>query len=152
MPLIYAARGWARLSDPDGLPLKIKKACKKITSAMQNEPFLVAGPGRVDTVIMQILAGKIVSKAGAEAFQALSIPRGILKKDSPALGVVVKIADGDHRKQVRRAVYVEVLKQLELLSPDNLKALSEYGPDIPIHNQRHILTGWGKPCFQLQYS
>ena len=152
MPLIHAARGWARLSDPVGLPPKTKEACKKITSAMQNAPFMVAGPGRVDTGIMERLAGKIVSKAGAEAFQALSIPAGILKKDSPALGIVIKIADGDHRKIVRKAVYIEVLRQLKLLTPDKLKDLSEYGPDIPIYNQRRTLTGWGKPCFQLQYS
>jgi L-asparaginase II len=152
MPLIHAARGWARLSDPRELPSNIKKACQKITSAMQSAPFLVAGPGRIDTAIMQCLPGKIVSKAGAEAFQALNIPPGILKKGSPALGIVIKVADGDHRKQARRAVYIEVLKQLKLLTPDNLKALSEYGPDIPILNQRRILTGWGKPCFQLQYS
>ena len=152
MPLIHAAWGWARLSDPAGLPLNIRKACKRITTAMQNEPFMVAGPDRIDTVIMQSLPGGIISKAGAEAYQAFSIPEGALNKDSPALGVVIKISDGDLRKQARRAVYMEVLKQLKLISSDQQKILSEYGPDILIRNQRQIQTGWGKPCFQLQYS
>jgi L-asparaginase II len=113
---------------------------------------MVAGPGRVDTRIMQCMPGAIVSKAGAEAFQAVNILPGKLSKNSPAIGIAIKIADGDHRKQARRAVLVEVLKQLNLLTPNNIKDLSEYGPELPVYNQRRILTGWGKPCFQLQYS
>jgi L-asparaginase II len=152
MPLYHAAWGWARLLDPGDLPPQRRKACKQITSVMQNEPYMVAGPGRLDTVIMQCLSGQLVSKAGAEAFQAAAISQGVLFPDSPALGIAIKISDGDLRKQARRAVLIEVLKQLKLLSPDHLKALSKFGPELPIHNQRRIITGSGKPCFQLQYS
>ncbi len=152
VPLHNAAWGWARLVNPDGLSGSRKNACQQIISAMTTFPFQVAGPGRLDTRLMKIAAGKIISKAGAEAFQSAGIPKNVLSPGSPALGIALKIADGDQGKRARRAVMIEILNQLGVLKSDQQKTLSDLGPDITYHNQCGLVTGVGKPCFQLQYS
>ena len=152
IPLYNAAWGWARLTDPVDLPDKRSNACNTITAAMTANPMMVAGPGRLDTILMGQSADTIISKAGAEAYQAAGIRKDALYPNSPALGIALKISDGDQRKQVRRAVLVEVLHQLKYLSSEKLPDYASFGPELPIHNQRQILIGFGKPCFQLQYS
>ena len=152
MPLYHAAWGWARLTYPDDLPEKRKLACKSITEAMTTNPLMVAGPGRLDTVLMEKSTGTIISKAGAEAYQAAGIRKDALFPGSPALGIALKISEGDQRKLVRRAVLIEVLHQLKILSTERLSEYATFGPVLPIYNQRQIEIGSGKPCFQLQYS
>jgi len=152
MPLYHAAWGWARLTNPDGISEKRQTACKMITSAMTSYPFLVAGPGRLDTRLMECSEGKIISKVGAEAFQAAGILENALYPGSPALGIALKISDGDQGKRAKRAVMIEVLRQLNVLSADQIEGLTDFGPELPNRNQCDILIGIGKPCFQLQYS
>ena len=152
MPLYHAAWGWARLINPDGFSEKRKFACKTITSAMAAHPFLIAGPCRLDTRLMEIAAGLIISKAGAEAFQSAGILENAIYPGSPALGIALKISDGDQGKRARRAVLIEILNQLKVLSTDQMKALADIGPIITTRNLCDHVTGVAKPCFQLQYS
>jgi L-asparaginase II len=152
VPLHHAAWGWARLVNPEGLSVSRKNACQKITSAMTTYPFQVAGSGRLDTRLMNVAAGKIISKAGAEAFQSAGIPKNVLSPGSPALGIALKIADGDQGKRAKRAIMIEILNQLGVLKPDQQKTLSDLGPIITYRNQCGFVTGVGTPCFQLQYS
>ena len=152
MPLYHAAWGWARLTHPADLSEKRSFACRSITDAMTANPFMVAGPGRLDTVLMNKTNDTIISKVGAEAYQAAGIRKDALFPGSPALGIALKISDGDQRKLVRRAVLVEVLHQLNYLTTAKLLEFASFGPALPIYNQRNIEIGSGKPCFQLQYS
>lgn len=152
MPLYHAAWGFARLINPDVHSGKRKNACKKITSAMTAHPFQVGGPGRLDTRLMKIAAGKIISKAGAEAFQSAGILEDTIYPGSPALGIALKISDGDQGKRARRAVLIEILIQLKALSTDQIKDLADIGPILTNRNQCDLVTGVAKPCFQLQYS
>jgi L-asparaginase II len=60
-----------------------------IRDAMRTHPDLVAGEGRIDTLLMRAMPGA-VAKAGAEGVHATGIPeRGI--------GIAVKIEDGSRR-------------------------------------------------------
>jgi len=152
MPLYHAAWGWARLTQPVDLPDKRENACRSITGAMTTNPLMVAGPGRLDTILMEESAGTIISKAGAEAYQAAGIRKDALFPGSPALGIALKISEGDQRKQVRRAILLEVLHQLKYLSTKKLTEYASFGPVLPLYNQRQLEIGSGKPCFQLQYS
>jgi len=152
MPLYNAALGWARLIDPSTLSASRKAACQLITRSMKENPYFVAGLERFDTRLMSAGDGKLVSKAGAEAYQALGIFPDAIKPGSPALGIVLKIADGDQGKRARRAVMIEILRQLKVLSPGQLGKLADLGPVLEIKNLCQIVTGDGKPCFQLQYS
>jgi len=151
-PLYNAAWAWARLMDPTNLPAPRAAACRTVTTAMRNHPFLVAGPGRLDTRLMEAAPGKLISKAGAEAFQAVGIYPGSIRSNSPALGIALKIADGDSGKRARSAVTLEILRQLGVLSDQNLAELSDLGPVQIFQNQCGMTIGKGKPCFQLQYS
>ena len=152
VPLYNAALGWARLVDPQGLPGTRSQACRQITSAMGDHPFHVAGPGRLDTRLMEIAKGKIISKAGAEAYQAAGIVEGAIAPGSQALGITMKISCGDQGKRALRGVMLEVLRQINLLSPEQMNELSDLGPGQKYNNQCQIPIGEGKPCFQLQYS
>ncbi len=152
MPLYNAALGWAKLLDPSALSPTRKDACQLITRSMLENPYLVAGPGRFDTRLMSGGDGKLVSKAGAEAYQAIGIFPDAIKPGSPALGIVLKIADGDQGKRARRAVMIEILRQLKVLSPEQIREFADLGPVLEIRNLCQIITGDGKPCFQLQYS
>ena len=152
MPLYNAALAWAKLMDPSGLSASRNTACQLISRSMEEYPYYVAGPGRFDTRLMSAGKGKLVSKAGAEAYQAVGIYPDVIEPGSPALGIVMKIADGDQGKRARRAVMIEILRQLNVLSPRELEELSDLGPVLETKNQCQIVTGAGNPCFQLQYS
>jgi len=153
VPLRNAALAFARLCDPETgnvRPPARAAACHTITSAMLSSPEMVGGPGRFDTALMQTTHGKIVSKAGAEAYQGLGLMPGALGSGTPALGIVLKISDGDDRKKVRTAVALEVLRQLGALSPAELVALADFGPTYQLYNWRKIMVGQAYPTFQLE--
>jgi len=152
VPLYNAAWAWAKLADPSSLAATRADACRQITSAMANQPFYVAGPGKLDTRLMETAPGKLISKAGAEAFQAIGVLPNAIKPGSPALGIAIKISDGDQGKRALAAVSLEVLSQLGVLSSEELQEVGEFGPVKPILNQCGLPAGESRPCFQLQYS
>jgi L-asparaginase II len=148
-PLMNAAFGYARLCDPENfLPNRVA-ACKTIISAMTGNPFFVGGPDRFDTQLMNITSGRILSKAGAEGFQSMGIMPGALAPDSPALGIAIKITDGDLRKRARPGVALEVLCQLNALSDQEKKELSSFGPTRNLKNYQELEIGTARPAFKL---
>jgi L-asparaginase II len=158
VPLRNAARALAILCDPRGLPAGRASACRRITQSMMAFPDMVAGPGRFDTLLMEICKGKLISKAGAEGYQVLGIMPGVLSPDSNGVGIAIKIADGDLSIQkadgstynrARPAVALEVLRQLGALSAKELAALEEFGPIKPITNWRKVVVGELRPAFSL---
>jgi L-asparaginase II len=152
VPLRNAALAFARLCDPEGgdvRPPARAAACRVITSAMLASPEMVGGPGRFDTALMQTTRGRIVSKAGAEAYQGMGLLPGALSPGSPALGIALKIGDGDDRNRVRTAVALEVLRQLGALSPAELELLADFGPTYNLYNWRKVPVGQAYPTFQL---
>jgi len=151
IPLRNAAAGWARLMDPSSFTTSRKHAAETISAAMSSHPFMVAGPDRLDTRLMEVTQGRIIAKGGAEAFQALGIRKNAMGSGSPALGIVIKISDGDPGKRVKDRVVIETLKQLDLLSAAELKSLNKFKPEYKIKNQRDITVGLGRPCFKLDY-
>jgi L-asparaginase II len=154
-PLRNVALAYARICDPEEgrvTPPERAAACRSIVSAMTSNPDMVAGPGRFDTRLMQVAGGSIVSKGGAEGYQGLGLIPGALGPGSPAVGIALKIGDGDGRGKVRSAVSLEVLRQMEALSAEALQELSNFGPRFPVHNWREIIVGEGYPAFNLQRS
>lgn len=83
-PLRHLASAWARLGTSDD------PALARIRAAMMAHPELVAGTGRLDTIVMQGWSGKILVKVGAEGVFAAALP-------TLGLGVALKVADGDLR-------------------------------------------------------
>lgn len=152
VPLRNAALAFARLCDPQTgkvQPARRQAACDTIRSAMIQHPDMVAGPERLDTLLMEVGGGRLVCKGGAEAFYGLGLLPGALGTGSPALGIALKIADGDGRKRVVDAVVLEVLRQLGLFSTDEMQSLAAYGPAFPVYNWRKLQVGQAYPAFTL---
>ncbi|SED81955.1 L-asparaginase II [Amycolatopsis tolypomycina] len=73
----------------------------EVASAMRAHPWLVAGTGREDTVLMSGVEG-LVAKAGAEGVQAFALPDGF--------AVAIKLDDG--AKRACAPLAVEALRYL----------------------------------------
>lgn len=146
-PLRSAALAYARLCDPWELAGPRAQACGTLVNAMMQHPDMVGGPERFDTRLMEIGAGKIVVKGGAEGYQALGLLPGAIQDSSAGVGIVIKISDGDPSGRARHAVALEILVRLGALSTAQQDALREFGPHISLYNFRHLLVGEGRPAF-----
>ncbi|MBI4770312.1 MAG: asparaginase, partial [Chloroflexi bacterium] len=145
VPLRSAALALARLADPGGLPAPRARACRQILAAMLSYPEMVAGPGRFDTRLMQVGRGRWACKGGAEGYQGLALLPGALGADSPALGIALKIGDGDADGRARSLATLEVLRQLGALGAPELAQLAEFGPG-PVANWRGLVVGEKRPA------
>src|SRR5512135_35391 len=107
-------------SEEDGSPRG--KSLARIARAMSSNPEMVAGEKRLDTDLMRVVQGRVVSKGGAEGFHGL----GIFSTDGKrAVGLALKIGDGDGKRGGHPAV-IEALRQLKVLSANELEALTDY--------------------------
>jgi L-asparaginase II len=150
IPLRHAALGVARLLQPDDVPAPRAEQCRQIVSAMTGNPDMVGGPDSFDTHLMQATGGRILAKGGAEGYLILGVPQGGYADNGPALGIAIKIADGDGRGSVRPAVALEILRQIEAISSAELTALAQYGPRFDLFNWRKLRVGEARACFELQ--
>jgi L-asparaginase II len=149
IPLWNTALGFARLVDPWKFSTQRAKACEKIFAAMYSHPEMVAGPGKFDTRLMTAASGKLISKGGAEGYLAIGILPGVLRPDSPGVGIAIKISDGDPKGRARPAVALEILTHLGVLTTEEAETMADLGPKFPIFNWREILIGEGRPTFKL---
>lgn len=145
VPLYNAALGLARLSDPRDLDQKRADACRKIYNGMTGAPFMVAGPERFDTDFMKLMNGRVLTKTGAEGYQVFGIPAG---NGKPGMGIALKMADGDVTERSRSLAGLEILRQIGIISDDDLAKLGNYYTR-KIYNWRHIEVGEMRPCFTL---
>jgi L-asparaginase II len=148
-PLHNTARAYAALMDPRQMKQEQIQAADIIRSAMLAFPEMVGGPQQFDTQLMQATNIDLISKTGAEGFQAIGIPANALGKGSPALGVALKIADGDGRNWASSAVSLEILDQLGLFSQAEKKSLDQFGPVRKLRNQAGLVIGRAQPVFEL---
>jgi L-asparaginase II len=92
-------------------------------------PKLVGGTERLDTLLMEAGAGRLISKIGAEGVWLCGVLPSPEYPDG--LGIALKIEDGEDRR-ARPAVAVELLRRLGIFSADTLENLSP----LPIKNRR----------------
>ncbi len=150
LPLHNAAMGIARLCDPQELSSARASACQTITAAMTQFPQMVAGENIFDTRLMQVGQGRIITKRGAEGYQIIGLLPGAIADDSPALGIAIKVADGDLKERARPLISLEVLRQLGALSPAQLQEMAAFDTR-PITNYRKLTVGILKPAFLLAF-
>lgn len=149
VPLANAALAYARLCDPSDLAPARAQACRRISAAMRSHPEMVAGPERFDTRLMAATGGRIVAKGGAEGYQGIGLMPDAISPGSPALGIAIKISDGDLKGRARPPVVLEILRQLGALSDSELETLSDYGPVTPVYNWRQLEVGQARPNVNL---
>jgi len=148
LPLSNFAMAIARLCDPIDLFLDRQNACNRIVDAMVSFPDMVAGLGRFDTLLMEALPSKVIAKGGAEGYQVIGIMPGAFGSGSPALGVALKVADGDYAKRAISSISLTILEQLGLLQPETVNILREFAMR-KITNWRNIEVGVMQPAFTI---
>jgi len=121
MPLSVLARTFARLGTGEGLAAKRRHAVERILKACWENPELVAGRGRADTVVMRALPSLVFMKTGAEGVYCGAFP-------ALGLGFALKIDDGGKRASAGAAMAL-----VERLYPA-ARGLMPYG---------EIKTWWG---------
>lgn len=128
MPLSNMAGSYARLA----------RAARRgdhdetyVLGAMTAYPEMVAGEGRLCTDLMRQTAGRLAAKVGADGMYCAAVP-------GAELGIALKIEDGSSR--AARPAILAVLRQLDLISEDDLGALLDHAfPDVV--NTRGEVTG-----------
>jgi L-asparaginase II len=128
------ARAYAMLAEPAALPAsdprrELAKPLTLIRDAMLANPELIAGSReRLDTSLMKVLPGRIVSKAGMEALRGLAILRGPRSAgfETEPTGLAVKIEDGDGYDRGTWAASIESLRQAGVLDASALRQLARY--------------------------
>ena len=157
LPLYNAALGMARMCDPRTLSDARAAACNKITSAMAAHPEMVSNYGEFDCELMQLAAGKVVTKRGAEGFQIMGLMPGV--HGELGVGIAFKVTDGDaahfgddleSRTRVRPATTLEILRQLKALTDAQLQTLAKFGPKKVLKNYAGLVTGESYPAFVLK--
>jgi len=137
MPLRASALAFAKLADAKAGPLQ------RVARVMMTYPEMVAGKGRLDTDLMRAAPGLVVSKGGAEGYHGM----GLVAENGPALGVAIKIGDGDGRRG-GHPVVIEVLRQLGVLDEAALAALQSYRT-WKITNHRGLEVGEVRANFRV---
>lgn len=140
MPLSSFAWAIARLVDPVNLDEERQIACQRITSAMIAYPEMVAGPGQLDSVLMQVMNGKVIAKGGAEGYQLIGVMPGAIAENSKGIGIAFKIADGDPSRRATQRIVVEMLKALGFEAEMASEAFASFNQPI-LRNFRGIEIG-----------
>jgi L-asparaginase II len=142
------ARSYARLAGARHAEIEpeLVEAADAVVNAMTEYPEMVGGTrDRLDTDLMLVAKGEIISKVGAEGAQLLGVKPN--ERYPKGLGIAVKIEDGDIRR-ARDPVVIETLRQLGLLDDDQLAALARYARST-VFNHRKIEVGAVRTCFKL---
>ena len=113
MPLDAMARGFAKMASPDKLSSERAAAARRITKAIRENPYMVAGHRRFDSLVIEATSsgpkGAALVKTGAEGVYAAILP-GL------GLGVALKIDDGARRAS--EVAMAAVLGNLGVLNED----------------------------------
>lgn len=117
LPLARGALVFARLIDAVGDEEPDCQSAARVVAAMQAYPHLVSGHGALDDELMRAGRGALVSKGGAEGYQAV----GVRTPDGRAVGITLKMADGNPRG--KGPVIFAVLKMLRLVDGAILERL-----------------------------
>ncbi len=141
VPLEKAALAMSRLADPKSQP-EYDNGLEIAYTAMRNQPHLIAGKNRSDTVLMQT-QDNLISKIGAEAYVGVSVRHS----SHGHLGIAMKIEDGAER--ARDLAIIEILEQLGVLS--NPSALEMLKTPI-IKNHAGLEVGEMKAAFALEWA
>jgi L-asparaginase II len=131
MPIHGIARCFATVAARSSVSAELSDALRRVSTAMQRDPWLVAGTGEFDTTLMSALPGRVVAKAGAEALQCLALPR-------LGLGIAVKIESG--QGSTLPSVVMAILGAIGIL-PDALPPELARFKSPPIRNHLRIHVG-----------
>jgi len=126
-----AALAFARFATLEGIGTRDAAALRTVRDAMVAYPEYVSGTGELDTVLMQVGAGAIACKGGAEGVHGVSaIPQG--------LGYVSKVLDGGGR--ARGPSTIAALRHLGALDASQATKLARFARPI-VYNRAGRAVG-----------
>ena len=140
IPLQAIATAFARFARPDDLPQKRAEAVSRLAEAIADQPYMVAGAGRLCSELMAITGRRIFIKTGACGVYTASLPEA-------GLGIALKIDDGT--REAAEVAILGVLQALGQLHADDAREL-ESRLRVPIHNTRDVLTGYWEAAEALE--
>jgi L-asparaginase II len=151
MPVERLARAFAVLADPSSLADDaLRRALERIRDAMMAHPELVAGERRqLDTSLMRAAPRKLLAKGGAEGVQAVALRSGGHDRGDVALGLALKIEDGDGARRARSTVTVAALRQLAALDEEAVAGPLAELASPPVVDPRGGRSGEVRPAFRL---
>jgi L-asparaginase II len=152
LPLRNAALAFARLADPAPLTDDaLRGALPRIRDAMMEHPELVAGERhRLDTALMRAAPGAVVSKGGAEGLSSVGALGGEKRgMDGRALGIAVRIEDGDGARRAGGVAVCATLRQLGIHDETAIERLREFAAP-PILDPRGEPSGEVRATLTLQ--
>ena len=134
------AHAFARVGSGVGLRPGHARAAQRLRGAIAVSPFMVAGTGRFDTRVMQLLGERVCCKVGAEGMFCAALP-------SLGQGVAIKIDDGNNSRaaEVVMASIIESALDLAGTEAETLHALSH--PSL--RNWRGLAVGQLIPSAEL---
>jgi L-asparaginase II len=171
-PLVDVARAYRLLADPDSAHGASRRSIaphlRRVRDAMMAAPEMVGGTNRMlDTQLMRLRPGALVSKGGAESLRGIGVmpDRGAggaasaysrvgasnarTRSSLPApAGIAVKIEDGDGFTRANHAVTIEALRQLGVIEE---RDLADLGPQWhPVtRDPRQRIVAETIPTFEL---
>ena len=145
------ARSYAQLVGLQFTDLKcdseLSAAAVRIVQSFIEYPEMIGGTrNRLDTDLMRVARGQIISKVGAEGVQLL----GVLpcERYPHGLGIALKVEDGDI-KRARDPVVIETLCQLGVIDEPQYRQLESYAR-ATVYNHRKLEVGKVQVCFILK--
>ena len=136
VPLVSLATGFARMVTGMHLGAERARAARRLVQACMAHPWFVAGTGRADTRIMEIGAGRIFTKTGAEGVFCAAVPE-------LGLGIALKCDDGAGR--AAEVVVAAVLAALLRGDPELARQLEEVARPV-LRNRNDIVIGGLRPA------
>lgn len=146
--ILAMAKSYSRLVGArfTNLAPQLVSAAEKVVEAMTEFPEMIGGSrNRLDTDLMRTTQGQVVSKVGAEGVHLLGVKP--CERYPTGLGIAIKIEDGDTRR-ARDPVVIETLRQLGVLTNDQVAALAAYTATT-VFNHRKLEVGQVHTCFKL---
>lgn len=111
VPLRHLAHAFARAATGVGLREGHARAARRLRQAVAKAPFMVAGTGRFDTRVMQLLGERVFCKVGAEGMYCAALP-------TLGLGVAIKMDDGNNARACEVVMAQVVLSLLALIEAE----------------------------------
>ena len=139
------ARAYALLVAPDAIEHPLRRAAELVVKSMTSFPQLIGGShGRLDSELMTITEGRIISKVGADGVHLLGVKPN--HQFPNGLGIAIKLESGDSGR-ARDLVVIEALRQAGVLSSDQVGSLVE--TRRLVRNHRNVVVGGVRTSFSL---
>lgn len=141
LPMSSLATAYMKLIAPDRIEdIATREAVQVITKAMNHYPQMVAGNGRVDSILLQ--DPNILAKGGFKGVYCFG-----LRKER--VGVAFKVVDGSEEEWGR--IVLSILEQLDYDNQETMDKLKEAFPKT-ILNDAKVSVGHVESVFQLSHN